>query len=77
MEEAEQADLVGKYGGVSLRYPMPARLAPGMGRSLGSIRVTKEWSVEAKLARDTQSDMQEDPQEDHQEEASEPSGHHL
>ncbi|KAJ4386631.1 hypothetical protein N0V93_009529 [Gnomoniopsis smithogilvyi] len=45
--EQEQAELVGKYGGVSLRYPMPPRLGPGMARSVGSIRVTKEWSVEA------------------------------
>lgn len=65
VEEGEQADLVGKYGGVSLRYPMPPRLGPGMARSMGSIRVTKEWSVETrKPARSTEFDIEEISQEE-------------
>lgn len=65
VEEGEQADLVGKYGGVSLRYPMPPRLGPGMARSMGSIRVTKEWSVETnKPARSTEFDVEDISQEE-------------
>lgn len=62
MEEAEQADIIGKYGGASLRYPMPVRLSPGMGRSVGSIRVTKEWSVEDDFTKPLQSDTEDGPQ---------------
>lgn len=73
-QEQEQADLVGKYGGVSLRYPMPARLGPGMARSVGSIRVTKEWSVEAnKPVTPTPFDEEEASQE----EVSRPTSHCL
>lgn len=76
MEEVDQdqADLVGKYGGVSLRYPMPPRLGPGMARSVGSIRVTKEWSVEANKPV-TPTPFDED--ETFQEEAAKPIGHSL
>lgn len=74
VEEGEHADLVGKYGGVSLRYPMPPRLGPGMARSIGSIRVTKEWSVETnKPGRSTEFDVEEVSQE----EIPEVTGHSL
>ncbi|KAJ4419639.1 hypothetical protein N0V82_004834 [Gnomoniopsis sp. IMI 355080] len=73
-QEQDQADLVGKYGGVSLRYPMPARLGPGMARSVGSIRVTKEWSVEAnKPVTPTPFDDEEASQDG----ASRPTSHYL